>query len=413
MVLELQGKDKFKIDDLVFYKPEDLLSSEDNIKDKLVDLLLNPDSKLYIWLEFTHLKSNIKKWQNSGRHNIITLAYALDEMSPFAALEKKVYDLDGFKTFFAKHITDKDLISEMTTPNSTIITEADFWLKNYQNTSYLDVVISYFQKNIDHMNKKVCRKLCDYLIDVRLDIDDYWDNIKPLVDKAYSNGFISKNTIQKQKDFIVKEYESRIKISDYGKRKKIIEILRIIKPSHKMIKRFKKEEEVFDILKNSRLEEIEEEKEKRITEVKSDIEEQVFQNKLKAKNIARKNYIENNDTLLIVGVLVGAVVAIVLTVNDEGIFNKVMDVIFVIPIFSFIGGAIGYLIGLLIGPIVAGDIASNKVSITAEEQKDMDKRIEQIEKDIQDKMANLDNEIRKEIFKKTDEKIDEIFGNMG
>jgi uncharacterized protein YeaO (DUF488 family) len=161
------------------------------------------------------------------------------------------------------------------------------------------------------MNKKVCRKLCDYLIDVRLDIDDYWDNIKPLVDKAYSNGFISKNTIQKQKDFIVKEYESRIKRSGYGKRKKIIENLRIIKPSHKMIKRFKKEEEVFDILKNSRLEEIEEEKEKRITEVKSDIEEQVFQNKLKAKNIARKNYIENNDTLLIVGVLVGAVVAIV------------------------------------------------------------------------------------------------------
>lgn len=394
MVLELQGKDKFKIDDLVFYKPEDLLSSEDNIKDKLVDLLLNPDSKLYIWLEFTHLKSNIKKWQNSGRHNIITLAYALDEMSPFAALEKKVYDLDGFKTFFAKHITDKDLISEMTTPNSTIITEADFWLKNYQNTSYLDVVISYFRENIDHMNKKVCRKLCDYLINVRLDIDDYWDNIKPLVDKAYSNGFISKNTIQKQKDFIVKEYESRIKRSGYGKRKKIIEILRIIKPSHKMIKRFKKEEEVFDILKNSRLEEIEEEKEKRITEVKSDIEKQVEKRKEKAK----KDH--NIDGARSVGVGIGVVIGIIASIG-----SGVAGFIILVILFPIAGNFIAIEIDR--------NIAASKVTITPEEEKDRDERIENIEEDIQNKIAHLDNEIRKEIFKKTDEQIDEIFGNMG
>ena len=80
MVLELQGKDKFKIDDLIFFKPEDLLSADHKIKDKLVNLFINPDSKLSIWLEqFPHLKNNIAKWRNSGRHNMITL-YAFDEL---------------------------------------------------------------------------------------------------------------------------------------------------------------------------------------------------------------------------------------------------------------------------------------------------------------------------------------------
>jgi uncharacterized protein YcfJ len=235
--------------------------------------------------------------------------------------------------------------------------------------------------------------LCDYLIDVRLDIDDYWDNIKPLVDKAYSNGFISKNTIQKQKDFIVKEYESRIKRSGYGKRKKIIENLRIIKPSHKMIKRFKKEEEFFDILKKSRLEEIEEEKERRIAEVKSDIEKQVEKRKEKAK----KDH--NIDGARSVGVGIGVVIGIIASIG-----SGVAGFIILVILFPIAGNFIAIEIDR--------NIAASKVTITPEEEKDRDERIENIEEDIQNKIAHLDNEIRKEIFKKTDEKIDEIFGNM-
>jgi len=154
-----------------------------------------------------------------------------------------------------------------------------------------------------------------------------------------------------------------------------------------------KEEKLFDILKESRLEKLDEDKQKGIAEIKWDVPEQVFQNKLEANKIARKNY--NNSAPPGVGALIGVVVAIVLTVNDEGIFNKVMDVIFVIPILSFVGSWIGVAIGWVIGPIVAGYIAASKVSITDEEQKAMDKRIEQIEKNIQDKIANLDNNIRK------------------
>jgi len=396
IVLELQGKDKFKIDNLVFYKPEDLLSAEDNIKDKLVNLLLNPDSKLSVWLEqFPHLKNKITKWQKLKRHNIITLTYALDEKSPFAALDKKVYDLEEFKTFFAKHITDKDLINEMTIPNSVFVWEADFWLKNYQGSSYSVVVISYFQKNIDHMDKRVCRKLCDYLIDIRLDVHDYWDNIKPLVDKAYSKGIISENIIQKQKDFIVKECESRTKTSDYGKRKKIIEYLRIIEPSHKLIRRFEKEEKLFDFLKKSRLEEIEDEKESRIAKVESDI----YLLARDRKGKARENYYAANEgNVGCLVAIIGGVLGAIISAGDR------------------FGGFVGFLIlGYITGRIfsfivkeIGANKAANKVTITLAEEKDRDERIENIEIDAQHKIANLDDEIRGEISKKTKEQIDEI-----
>jgi len=401
MVLELQGKDKFKIDNLVFYKPEDLILADDNIKKKLVNLLLNPDSKLSIWLEqFPHLKNNINKWRNSGRHNVITLAYALDEKSLFTALEEKVYDFDEFKTFFAKHIRDKDLISEMTTSNSAFVAEADFWLKNYQGSSYLDIVISYFRENIDKINKKVCTKLCAYLIDISLDVDDYWDNIKPLVDKAYSNGLISENVIQKQKDFIVKECESRTKTSDYGKRKKIIEYLRIIEPSHKMIKRFEKEEKLFDFLKNSRLEEIEDEKESRIAKVKSDIYQQVEARKTEAW---KKYNAENKGNAGCLVAIIGGVLGAIISAGDR--------------LGGFVGFLIlGYIVGFVFSLIVQGtgrSNAANKVTITSGEENEMEKRIENIEEDIQDKIGNLDNEIRKEISKKTKEQIDEISRRIG
>jgi len=426
IILELQGKDKFKIDNLVFFKPEDLLSADDTIKDKLVKLLLNPDSKLSIWLEqVPHLKNNIAKWQKLKRHNIITLAYALDEKSPFTALDQKVYDLDEFKTFLAKHIRDKDLMSEMTIPYSAFIIEAEFWLKNYQGSSYLNVVISYFRENIDKINKKVCTKLCEYMIDmymidIRLDVDDYWDNIKPLVDKAYSNGFISEDIIQKQKDFIVKECESRTKTSDYGKRKKIIEYLRIIEPSHKMIKRFEKEEKIFDFLKKSRLEEIEEEKEKRIAKVKEDVDEQVGKRKEKVR---KEYYIGDeihSDVGLALCICLGAIIMAVSAGNSVDGFST-GTIIGAAILGAIVGGAIGgfavgNILGLILSPIttlICRGNAADKVTITPAEEKDREKRIENIEKDIQKKIANLDNEIRKEIFNKTDKQIDEMFGSIG
>lgn len=281
----------------------------------------------------------------------------------------------------------------MTIPNSVFVAEADFWLKNYQGSSYLVVVISYFRENIDHMDKKVCTELCNYLIDIRLDVDDYWDNIKPLVDKAYSNGFISENTIQKQKDFMVEEFESKAKTSDYGKKKKIIEYLRIIEPSHKLIKRFEKEEKIFDFLKKSRLEKLEEEKESRIAEVKSDIDQQVEKRKRKARN----HYDAGNIGCLgaVIGaVLIGAIIGAVITAITGAEFEG--GILFGSIILGAISGSI-FLIK------IGKSTAAAQITITPAEEKDREKRIENIEKDIQNKITNLDNDIRKEIFKKTDE----------
>ena len=400
IVLELQGKDKYKIADLEFHKPEDLLLAEDHIKAQLVKSLTDSDSKLSIWLEqFPHLKKNIDQWRKLKRCNIITLAYALDEKRPFTALDEKVYDLDKFKAFFARNITDQDLISEMTAPDSVFVTEADFWLEYYQGKSYLVVIISYLRENIDKIDKKVCTKLCEYIIDIGLDVDDYWGNIKPLVDKAYSNGTISEDIIQKQKDFIVKECESRTKTSDYGKRKKIIEYLRIVEPSHILIKRFEKEEKLFDFLKKSRLKEIEDERQNRIQKVKSDIYEQVEARKREAWQ--KYNAENKGNAGCLVAIIGGVLGAIISAGNRFG---------------AFVGFLIlGYIIGFVFSLIVQGtgrSNAANKVTITSDEGYEMEKRIENIEEDIQDKIGNLDNEIRKDISEKTEEQIDKIFRSI-
>jgi len=92
--------------------------------------------------------------------------------------------------------------------------------------------------------------LCEFLIEIKLEVDDYWDNIKPLIDQAHTYSLIPESTIRKQKDFIIREYESKVKSSDYTKRKKIIENLRMVESSHPLVKRFEKEEELFEKIRN-------------------------------------------------------------------------------------------------------------------------------------------------------------------
>ncbi|MGQ9571382.1 MAG: protein kinase domain-containing protein, partial [Thermodesulfovibrionales bacterium] len=75
MVLELQGKHEFKINNVRYTSPEALLIADDKTKDKVVQLLKNPDSKLSIWLEqFSDLKNNLNKWRKLGRANNIPLS---------------------------------------------------------------------------------------------------------------------------------------------------------------------------------------------------------------------------------------------------------------------------------------------------------------------------------------------------
>jgi len=393
IVLELQGRDKFRIADLEFHKPEDLLLAEDHIKAQLVKSLTNSDSKLSIWLEqFPALKNKIEKWRKLKRCNIITLAYALDEKSPFTALDEKVYDLDEFKTFFARNITDQDLISEMTTPDSVFVMEADFWLKNYQDSSYLDVVLSYLQENMKNMDKKACAKLCEFLIDMGLDVDDYWDNIKPLVDQAHTQGLIPESTIRKQKNFIIREYESKTKPSEYGTRKKTIENLRMIEPSHQLIKRFEKEKKLFDSLKRERLAEIKEEQERRIAKVKENILQQVEVRKA----TARKGYDAGASKEIsgCLGIILGGIFGIIAAAGN---FSMIVGLI--------IGAIIGWAVCISMVNAIGESNAAKKVTITSYEEKDMERRTEDIEKDIEHQIDLLEDKLRGEISEMTDEQI--------
>ena len=229
IVLELQGKDKFKIDNFVFYKLEDLLLAKDNIKTRIVRLLINPDSKLSIWLEqFSDLKNNIYKWRKYGRHNNTTLSYALEEKSPIHFKKSLAYNLDDFKTLFEKHILDKDFINEMTNSSSEFVEEADFWLSEYQNTTYLKIIKEYMENNIANTNKETFSKLVDYILQINPDIDYYLSDIKPLVDKGNKDELTSEEILAKQQEFF-KPHKAKLKIKFTDKIERIRPEIQIIK----------------------------------------------------------------------------------------------------------------------------------------------------------------------------------------
>jgi len=104
---------------------------------------------LSIWLEqFSKLKANIDKWRKTRRHNNVTLSYALEKGSPFHFYTEKAYNLDNFRRLFADYIAQYKYQGELIPP-SPFTEEADFWLKNYQDSSYWEVMAdSGYQKEL-------------------------------------------------------------------------------------------------------------------------------------------------------------------------------------------------------------------------------------------------------------------------
>jgi serine/threonine protein kinase len=242
MILDLQmdkeGNKIFKIDNFVFYKPEDLLLADDKIKDKLVQLLKNPDSKLSIWLEqFPKLKNNIDKWRKLGRHTNITLSYALLEGSPFKFEDAIAKDVADFKSLFLRYLTEKDFLEKIK-PDSFFFKEADFWLKNYHNTDFYKVIIAC-------LTTKSKAPLTDEEKQIWERLAVFW------IEKAHSE-------------------------RDISKRDRIINILEKIEPNHRWVIREKKEKKLIDIMMRNKMEELsnkENEELKKIEEQKKLAEE--------------------------------------------------------------------------------------------------------------------------------------------
>ncbi len=198
MILDLQadaqGLKRFKIGNYIFYKPEDLLTADETIKKKLVKELLNPDSKLSIFLEgFPKLKVNIDNWRKLSRYDIVTLSYAFEKGSPFHFFNDLAFTIDDFKCLFEKYILDESRINEMLTPGSSFVNNADCWLQNYQNINYFRIIDSYLKTKVPNINRRVFSALLDYTIKTNgFDVNYYWDTLKPMIEKV---GYLLKKTL--------------------------------------------------------------------------------------------------------------------------------------------------------------------------------------------------------------------------
>ncbi|MEM7827672.1 MAG: hypothetical protein QXD72_03115, partial [Candidatus Aenigmatarchaeota archaeon] len=224
IVLELQGKEKFKFGNLIFFKPEDLLATEGEVKDKLIEELTNPDSKLSIWLEqFTELKGQIDKWRKLGRYESVTLSYTLEKGSPFHFFTELAHSVKEFKLLFGKYIKDKSYLEKMTTPDDVFIKEADFWLVNYQNTSYLVVLEDYLKGNVPNLDKNVFSSLFNYLIQMnKFNVNYYWDNLKPLIEKGELQ---CEEDILKKAEGLLENHKIKLRDDYSNKQKKLQNLL--------------------------------------------------------------------------------------------------------------------------------------------------------------------------------------------
>lgn len=445
IILELQGKDKFKIDNLVFYKPEDLFLTDESIKDKLVRLLKDPDSKLSIWLEqFPDLKNNIDKWRKLGRYNNVTLSYALEEKSPFHFKKDLAYHIAEFENLFAKYISDERFLIEMTTPNSPFVEEADFWLKNYLTTfgikesmgynkvvedvattlesmlkllggnvclGYNEVVEDFIKKDATNVDKGVFNKLVEYIIETKPDVDSYCDNIKPCVDMAYTKEIISEGVFKKQKDFLLKNYEDVIKqaivTTDYKKKEEEIGKIRKLDPVHRLVRRHDNEGNLFPFLREKASKELEEKKNSDLEVVRRDIEERIEERKEKAK----KKYRELHPYTIggtrvgcfggIIGFWVGIICFNICYYNGISWFKALIVAPLIFPfIFCWLGrGLVGGI--RFLKQYAEAEKSAAQVTILPNEEME----IESVEKKFTQQIANLDIEIRKSIYKMTDEEV--------
>jgi len=321
IILELQadkdGNKRFKIDNSVFYRPEDLLLADDKIKDKLVQLLEDPDSKLSIWLEqFPNLKNNIDKWRKLGRYTTITLSYALQEGSPFKFEEAIAKDVVDFKSIFERYLTEKDF-SEKIIPGSFFVKEADFWLKNYHDTEFYEVIIDYLTSKakapLPDKEKQICERLAVLWIE--------W---------AHSE-------------------------RDISKRDRIINILEKIEPSHRWVIRQKKDKRLIDIMTKNKMEELSNKEEAELKKIEEN-EKSAEENLRKVFKHQKYSSLWREDGKNAVFTGIGAVALWIIFLASGGTLGS-MEAIINVIVGALVGGALALRPSdILLGGVFIGSI---------------------------------------------------------
>jgi serine/threonine protein kinase len=260
IVLELQGWNKCRVGDLVFCSPDDLLNADEEIRQQMVKFIADPKSKLSVWLgQFEHLRMNIDEWRGLGRHNITTLTYALEKGSPFHFTNGPASSLDEFTNLFAENLKNKAFSSEIAL-GSLFVQEAEFWLKNYQNADFIDIVIDFLQQALKASNAFMvspemvdsCAKLVIKNYEKSSDkavFGRYWENIRPLLDGLYREKKLSPELFELQMKILIGRLEGLVyeasSTVDRNTKKKYVDWLKELNTKHPWVIRYAKEERLY------------------------------------------------------------------------------------------------------------------------------------------------------------------------
>ncbi len=393
MVLELQGKDKFKMGNMIFRKPEDLLLADDKTKDKLAKELSNPNSKLSIWLEqFAELKNSIDKWRKIGRYDGITLRYALDKDSAFPINGSKARDVKEFEALLSQNILT---ISKNLAPETDFVKEADFWLKNYQNS----------------------------------DFETCWINI---IDNITASGPISDEARKVYEWLCEKWAEYARKRVDRKLRKKFIELLKKINSDHKLIGLYIKEEEIIKKLVEAEWAKIDKIQKDKLEKIERDRKN--YLNRLRAleKEKRKKDFLEKRDEAFGVGILMAVAWILFFTLKGSQVLIWICVIIGgIVGLASGrVGGAIvGVIVGALVGKflpfvliiltpifiilLIRALISYNKINqkvfkirLSPNEKQKYDNKKIAVQKEMDDKKKKAELQIVSEVYKMDETKID-------
>ena len=126
LILTFQGRDTFVIGQYRVSKPQELLTLDRRTRTELAKYLRELDSKLSIWIQsFPELKDSIDRWRSLDRFDDATFRYALQGGLEFQG--EIATDISQVKKLLKKY------------PRTFDREEANYWLKNYMNTSLSDI----------------------------------------------------------------------------------------------------------------------------------------------------------------------------------------------------------------------------------------------------------------------------------
>jgi len=165
LIFELQGADKYLIDNYTIYQPEELLKVDDITKVKVIKQLSNINSKLSLWIAgFQNLQPTIDKWRLLKRYDEVTLRYAFQQGYEFqnnvSNNEIEFYSL--FETNFSSFFSDVK-----TNDNKD---EVNYWLVNYADSS-LPLLVSVYLDRENYSDNELIQMLL-YVLREHKEIND-------------------------------------------------------------------------------------------------------------------------------------------------------------------------------------------------------------------------------------------------